>query len=76
VFFSRTSRPNSNKLDTNYSWVKEIQVCSNKWPGLLLRGYNHKNVKMGWGHLKNHWAIFKQTWHKSSLGGGDSSLFK
>ena len=26
--------------------------------------------------LKNHWASFNQTWHKASLGGGDSSLFK
>ena len=26
--------------------------------------------------LQNHWANFNQTWHKSSLGGGDSSLFK
>jgi hypothetical protein len=32
--------------------VKGIQICSNKWPGLLLRGDNHKNVKMGWGNLK------------------------
>jgi hypothetical protein len=32
--------------------VKGIQVCSNKGPGPLLRGDNHKNVKMGWGHLK------------------------
>ena len=52
IFFSRTSWPNSIKLVTNYSWVKGIQVCSNKWPGPLQRGDNHKNVKMGWGHLK------------------------
>jgi hypothetical protein len=26
--------------------------------------------------LQNHWANFNQTWHKSSLGGGDSKLFK
>jgi hypothetical protein len=26
--------------------------------------------------LHNHWANFNQTWHKSSLGEGDSSLFK
>jgi hypothetical protein len=27
--------------------------------------------------LQNNWANFNQTWHKSSLGGGDlSSLFK
>jgi hypothetical protein len=32
--------------------VKGIQVCSNKWPGPLQRGDNHKNVKLGWGHLK------------------------
>jgi hypothetical protein len=32
--------------------VKGIQVCSNKGPGPLLRGDNHKNVKMGWGLLK------------------------
>ena len=38
-------------LNTNYLWVKEIQVCSNKGPGSLQRGDNHKNVKMGWGHL-------------------------
>jgi hypothetical protein len=42
--------------------------------GPLQRGDNHKNVKMGWGHIKillqNHWANFNQTWHKSSLVGG------
>jgi hypothetical protein len=32
--------------------VKGIQVCSNKGPGSLQRGDNHKNVKMEWGHLK------------------------
>jgi hypothetical protein len=32
--------------------VKGIQVCSNTGPGPLQRGDNHKNVKMGWGHLK------------------------
>jgi hypothetical protein len=32
--------------------VKGIQVCSNKGPSPLLRGDNHKDVKMGWGHLK------------------------
>jgi hypothetical protein len=51
IFFSRTSWPNSIKLGTNYSWKKENQVCSNKGPGPLQRGDNHKNVKMGWGHL-------------------------
>jgi hypothetical protein len=32
--------------------VKEIQVCSNKVPGPLQRGDNHRNIKMGWGHSK------------------------
>jgi hypothetical protein len=43
--FSRTIRLNSIKLNTNYAWVKRIQVCPNK-------GDNHKNVRMRWGHLK------------------------
>jgi hypothetical protein len=32
--------------------VKGIQGCSSKGPGPLQRGDNHKNVKMGWVHLK------------------------
>ena len=26
--------------------------------------------------LQNHWANFNQTWHKASLGEGNSSFFK
>jgi hypothetical protein len=37
--------------------VKEIKVCSNKGPGPFQREDNHKNVKMGWCHLK----IFSRT---------------
>jgi hypothetical protein len=37
--------------------MKGNEVCSNKGPGPLQRGDNHKNVKMGWGHLK----IFSRT---------------
>jgi hypothetical protein len=48
----RTSRPNSIKLGTNYPWMKGVRVCSNKGTCPLQRGDNHKNVKMGWGHLK------------------------
>jgi hypothetical protein len=33
--------------------VKGIQVCSNKWPGSLQRGYNHKNIKKVDGSFKN-----------------------
>jgi hypothetical protein len=32
--------------------VKKIQICSNKGPGPLQRGDNHRNVRKGWGHLK------------------------
>jgi hypothetical protein len=32
--------------------VKGIQIFSNTGPGPLQREDNHKNVKMGWGHLK------------------------
>jgi hypothetical protein len=37
--------------------VKGIQFYSNKGPGPFQRGDNHKNVKMGLGHLK----IFSRT---------------
>jgi hypothetical protein len=37
--------------------VKGIQVCSNKGPGPLQRGDNHKNLNMGWGNLN----IFSRT---------------
>jgi hypothetical protein len=37
--------------------VKGIQVCSNKGPGPLQRGDNHKNLKMGCGNLN----IFSRT---------------
>jgi hypothetical protein len=57
IFSSRTSRPNLIKLKTHHPWLKGIQVCSNKGSGFIQRGDNHKNVKMGWGHLK----IFSRT---------------
>jgi hypothetical protein len=60
--------------------VKGIQVCS-KGPGLLQRGDNHKNVKMGWGHLKIFFSrttgpILTRLSKKSFLGEGDLNLFK
>jgi hypothetical protein len=39
--------------------VKGIQVCSNKWPGSLQRGDNHKNIKEGLGHLKIFFRTMK-----------------
>jgi hypothetical protein len=44
--FSRTNRPISIQLDTNHPWVKGISNCSNKGPGPLQRGDNHKNAKI------------------------------
>jgi hypothetical protein len=38
IFFSRTSRPKSIKLGTNYPLVKRIQICSNKGSGPLQKG--------------------------------------
>jgi hypothetical protein len=63
--------------------MKGIQVFSKKGPVPLQRGDNHKNVKMGWGHLK----IFSKkitvpiltrlgTNHPWKGGGGDSDFFK
>jgi hypothetical protein len=37
--------------------VNEIQFCSNKGPGPLQRGDNHKNVRKGWVHLKIFYSI-------------------
>jgi hypothetical protein len=50
--FSRTSRPKSIKLGTNYPWVKGIQVFSNKGPDPFQRGDNRRNLRKGWGYLK------------------------
>jgi hypothetical protein len=55
--FPRTNQPNSIKLSTNYPRVKGIKFFSIKEPGPLQRGDNHKNVKIGCGHLK----IFSRT---------------
>ena len=45
--FSRTSRPIQIKLGINHPWVKGILNCSNKGPGPLQRGDNHKMQKWG-----------------------------
>ena len=82
IFLSRTTGPISNKLGTVHPWVKEIQVSSNEGPCPFLRGGNNEIVKIHWWNFfknippYNHWANFSQTWHKASLGEGNSSLFK
>jgi hypothetical protein len=50
--FSRTSWPIAIKLGINPPWVQGILNYSQKGPGLLQRGDNHKNTKMGWVQLK------------------------
>ena len=52
IFFSRTTGPISNKLGTNYLWVKGIQVCSNEGPCPFPRGDNYKIVKIHRWNLK------------------------
>jgi hypothetical protein len=52
IFFSRTSRPISVKLGINHPRVKGTLNCSKKGPGPFKRGDNHRNAKMGLGHLK------------------------
>jgi hypothetical protein len=51
-FFSKTRRPISIKLGLYHSWVKGFLNCSNKGSDPPQRGYNLKNAKMEWGHLK------------------------
>jgi hypothetical protein len=52
IFFSRTSSPIAIKHVIYHPWIKGILNCSNKGPGPVQRGNNHKNAKMEWVHLK------------------------
>ena len=60
----------------NQTWVKGIQVCSNEEPFPFPRGDNYRLTNFNSLLLKKRCANFNQTWHQSSLGKGDSSLFK
>jgi hypothetical protein len=58
----------------------EILNCSNKVPGPLQRGDNHKNAKMGVGSFKNlllqnHWARIGHIYMKAIWYNIDSELF-
>ena len=47
-------------------------VCLSVCPSIRLSvNFSHFHLL-----LQNHWANFNQTWHKASLGEGNSSLFK
>ena len=80
IFFSRNTEPISTKHGSKHPWVEGIQVCSNEGPRPFPRGDNYEIVKIHRWNLKNpllqnHWANFKQSWHKASLGEGDSCFF-
>jgi hypothetical protein len=60
---SKTRRPISIKHGTSHSWVKRIQDCSNKGPGPLQRGDNHRHLKVEWHHLE----IFLKTTEPEKL---------
>jgi hypothetical protein len=64
--FSRTSRPISIKLGINHPWVQGILNCSNKGPGRLQSGDNHKNgVESFKNLLQNHWARISHIYMKA-----------
>ena len=80
IFFSRTTWPFSTKLGTMHPRVKGIQVCLNEGPsffqGDIIGNTEYTLTNLKYLLLQNHWPNFNQTWHKASLGEGDSSLFK
>jgi hypothetical protein len=70
IFFSRTSKPISIKLGTNYPWVKRIKDCSKEGPGSFPRRDNHRNAKIGWDPFKSSQEPMSQKssyLHKSFL---------
>jgi len=70
-----------------HPWDKEIQVCSNKLPGVTndhaLRGHTMYSFKQAYIAktfknilLMNYLANFNQTWWETCLGDADSNMFK
>ena len=64
TFFQRKIKLNYENLIFNSSELKTPSF--------------HLSVNFSHFHLllQNHWVNFNQTWHKASLGEGNSSLFK
>jgi hypothetical protein len=48
--FSRTSRPISIKLGTNYPWVMGILNCSNLFKGEIITKMQKWSIKLGTNH--------------------------
>jgi hypothetical protein len=75
--FSRTTEPILTRLGTNHPWRKGIQVCSKEGDCPSPGGDKSENtLKIFKNLLQNQLAKIDQTWHKLSLGKGNSSLFK
>ena len=70
-FFSRTTGPHLIKPGTKHCLVKGIHVCANE-DHIFFQG---EIITKEWKSQK-HWANFNQTWHKTSLGEGNSRVFK
>ena len=66
--------------EDNSCWFKKHVVFSTPEPKAEVSCPFSVVVVVNFSHfhllLQNHWAEFNQTWHKASLGEGNSSLFK
>ena len=62
-------------LNQRFKWAILIKICP---LSVVVVGVVVGVVNFSYFHLLlwNHWANFNQTWQGSSLGDGDSSLFK
>jgi len=78
--FSRTTRPISTKLGRKDAWGIRIHICSNKGAGPfwgLIRGKVRENlINLNNLLLMNHWLKWIDIGFETSLGKGDSNLFK
>ena len=57
------------QLSRRLKWAFLIKICLLSI--VVVVNFSHFHLL-----LQNHWTNFNQTWHKASLGEGDSSLFK
>jgi hypothetical protein len=75
-----SQKPILTRLGTNHPFWERIQVCSMKWntflQGEIIAKEWKNTVKFKRNLLQNQPANFNQTWYTSSLGKGNSSLFK
>ena len=69
IFFSKTTRPISTKIDTEHSWLKGIKFRSNDGICLFSKRRYSNNVRYTYMYnclyLKNRWANFNLIWHKA-----------